>query len=84
MNIVTNHQLNTLLTLSLELSCQAPERFSEVGFQTSVQRETIRQLRELLDEIGFDWRSIHKSWRRAIKGLDEGAKEKAYADAANG
>ena len=69
-NVHTGAQLVGKLALQAELAklammiaLEAPERFSKVGYTTVVNRSTVTRIREVLDQLGVDWKFQHRKIR---------------------
>ncbi len=58
-------RLNTLAMLAIDIALEAAlDRPEQPGYFTYVNRDTVREIRAVLDSAGIDW----KTQRKAIKG----------------
>jgi hypothetical protein len=65
---VTPEQVRALAARAVQVAMEAPERFNKYGSTTYVRRTLVREIREICDAAGLDWRVMHeqrKAERRA-------------------
>lgn len=61
---VTPRQANELAMLVFALAIAAPGKFSRIGHRAVVPRDLVRRARAQCEELGLDWRAVHKEIRR--------------------
>lgn len=61
---LTLQQSDRLIAMALELAVKAPAKRRPAATTAAVPWATIEELRQLLDDVGFDWRTLNTIHRQ--------------------